>query len=174
MRPVKFKQVDNAKRKILLTVYFVLAVSFIIYAFTSDPIIFFINSFQRGVFPGILAGVIFIVPLALIFGFTSHQATIIFGEDGMEIKERNKSTDIRYSEIDTIYLNKKKLGTLELLNTQQNPLFVFVTENNDTAPKKILSEITKKKEFKKAAEKAEKRKLNYTLKYDIITYTQPQ
>ena len=174
MKTIKFKQVDNAKRKILLTVYFVLAVSFIIYAFNSDPIIFFINSFQRGVFPGILAGVVFIVPLALIFGCTSHQASIIFSEDGMEIKGRNKSTNIRYSEIDAMCLNRKKPGTLELLNTQQNPLFVFVTENNDTAPKKILTEITKKKEFKKTAQKAEKRGLNYPLKYDIITYTQPQ
>jgi len=56
MKSIEFKQVDNTQRKLLLTVYFVLAVSFIIYAFTSDPIIFFINSFQRGVFPGILAG----------------------------------------------------------------------------------------------------------------------
>ena len=171
MKTIEFKQVDNTQRKLLLTVYFVLAVSFIIYAFTSDPIIFFINSFQRGVFPGILAGVIFVVPLALILSYTSHKIAIIFNDDEMEIKNRNKLINIRYSEVATMYLNRKKLGTLELLNTLQNPLFVFVTENNDTAPKKILSEITKRKEFKKTTKKAEKKMLNHSLKYDITVYT---
>jgi len=172
MKIIEFKQVDIEKRKFLLAVYFVLAVCFIIYAFASNPIISFVNSFQRGVVPGILACIIFIVPLTLILSYTSHKATIIFNENGMEIKNRNKLTNICYPEVNTMHLNKKKLGTLELLNAQQNPLFVFVTENNDTTPKKVLSEITKKKEFKKTTQKVEKRMLNHTLKYDITTYTQ--
>ena len=171
MKTINFKQVDSTKRTVLLAVYFVLAVGFIIYACTSDPIIFFLNSFRRGVVPGILAGVIFIVPLALIFHYTSYKATATFDEEQFEIKNRNRGTKIRYAEIAALYLNRKKWGVLEVLDAQQNPLFVFVLENSDADAKKIAAEIAKRENFKKTTQKAEKRKLNYTLKYEVVTYT---
>jgi len=168
MKSIKFKQVDSAKRKVLLSVYFVFALSFIAYAFASDSIIFFINSFQRGIVPGILATVIFIVPLVLIMKYSSHQEVINFEEKTFEI--RNRSINIRYAEIETMYLNKKDFGVLELLDAQQNLLFAFVQDNNDTQVKKIAAKIAAKNQFEKTIEKAKKRKLNYTLNYDIITY----
>jgi|GEM_PF-2775298 len=170
MKSIKFKQVDSAKRKVLLSVYFVFALSFIAYAFASDSIIFFINSFQRGIVPGILATVIFIVPLVLIMKYSSHQEVITFEEKTFEIRNRNRSINIRYAEIETMYLNKKDFGVLELLDAQQNLLFAFVQDNNDTQVKKIAAKITAKNQFEKTIEKAKKRKLNYTLNYDIITY----
>ena len=166
-KKITFKQTDNCKLKLLAIAYFALLVGFVLYAtFGTYAIVNFINSLDYTV-AGLLGGIVFIGPLLLMIPFTSYHITVVFDSEKLRVQKKNgRDVTIRYANIATMYLNRKRLCELELLNSYAKPLYSFRSVNNGMAIEEIVTILTKEIAFSKTTTQI-KRKLGV---YPFITY----
>ncbi len=166
MQIIKYKQTDSLKRRWFIIIYFTLLVTLAIFAFTNDAILDFINSFQTGTFIGLLAGIIFISPLLLITKLTSHDATIELDEKQLKVSEKGKDVIVRYTDIETMYMHRKRLNVLELMDSRRTLLYTFWPCNNGDVIEELINFLSKEISFKKAKKVVKFRGAHY----DSVTF----
>ncbi|MDR0660597.1 MAG: hypothetical protein LBG19_07325 [Prevotellaceae bacterium] len=107
---IAFKQANSSRLKLIAITYFVLLLMFLLYAtFGTHTIVHVVNSLYYTVV-GLLGGVILIAPLLLILPFTSYRITVILDDEKIRAQpKKGKEVIIRYSSIDKMYLNRKRL-----------------------------------------------------------------
>lgn len=163
---IEFRQTNNSKLKLLAIVYISLLLAFLLYAtFGTHAIVNLINSLDYTVV-GLLGGVLFIAPLLIMIPFTSYHIAVTFDDEKIVVQDKKKEVIIRYSSIDKMYLNRKRLCELELLNFHSKPLYSFRAVNDGMAIEKIATILTKQIIFRKTATQV-KRRIGT---YPFITY----
>ena len=164
---IEFKQTDNRKLMLLAVAYFIFLLAFLLYAtFGTHAIVNFINSLDYTAV-GLIGGALLIAPLLLLIPFTTYRITLIFDDEKIRVqKKKSKDVIIRYSSIDKMHLNRKRLNELELLDFHSKLLYSFRSVNDGMAIEKIATTLTKEIAFRKTTTQI-KRKLG---KYPFITY----
>lgn len=164
---VEFKQTNNRRLRLLAIVYFTLLLAFFLYAtMGTDAIISFINSIDYTAV-GLVGGILLIAPLLIMIPFTSYHIAVTFDDEKLSVQAKNKKDIVvKYSSIDKMCLNRKRLNELELLNFHSKPLYSFRAVNDGMAIEKILAILTKEIIFRKTTTQV-KRRIGT---YPVITY----
>lgn len=169
MKKVELKQTDSVRLRIFALVYFLLLLGLLVYAIldSSYGFVNFINSLGYEL-AAILFGVVFISPLLLLNKLTTYKLCIVFEDELLRIYRGNdkKATTVRYASIDRMFLNRKRLNELELLNFHSKLLYSFRSLNNGDAIEELVKILTQNITFSKTTQQVKKR----VGRYNFITF----
>ncbi len=164
---IEFKQTNSAKLTLVAVTYFALLLGFFLYATLGNSrIASFISSLDYTIV-GLLGGVLLLAPLLLMLPFTSYRIAVIFDDEKLRVKAKNKKdVVVKYSGIDKMYLNRKRLCELELVSFHSKPLYTFRAVNNGAAIDKIVLILAEEITFRKTTTQVKKR----IGRYPFVTY----
>ncbi len=168
MSSFTFKQINPLRGCVFIVVYISLMFALLFGIFGFENVLNFINSFQSGKFIGLLAGIIFIVPLLFIAKSIYPSVEIVIDETTLSIKQNRTIKSIPLSEITGMALNKTRLNALDLYDNKNRLLFQFRPYNDDKTIKRVIGILSQSISFRKTVES----KTAMTGgKYDIIIYS---
>lgn len=117
---------------------------------------------------GLLAGIIYILPVLFLIKFIYPKVLITTGENQLTVsRKRSQDISIAYNGITAIALNADKINTLTLYGKANEILLRVRPFNNPHILEEIIKDITAKGVFKQTVEQ----KKLFKATYEAVTYT---